>query len=519
MEYISDETISEIKILIGETYPKIKIQKSVFECTVTGCPADGVAVANFIATDTNSIKSGHKNVLITPKIPSTVLGRLNDVVGIVTIHEDPSSHLSIVCRSTGVPVLLVKEEDLHKLKNINGAGNIALDGLSKRITVGDIVVDASTVLASKRKLLEKISSSFNLEIAANADTAPDIADAVKQGFRRFWPRSETMLYEGDTLKYFNALLLEPSNKEIAEKFSERHRKSIQALFFAADGGRVGFRLLDPPSHEFLPDPDNKEEVNELAVILNTSSEDIQARIRMAREQNPMIGHRGARLLLTHETILECQISSSLDAWIDMEEKQRPKSLDILVPFIMHPKELQIVRQKVLALVNRDKKYKGIPVKIGTMVEIPSILFYPEEIAKNADFISYGTNDLVALTHGISRGDSYDRYLTSYIDRGIFDRDPFLILPQGVVENISTFSRRAKQVNPQITADLCGEHAVTTDVIPLLENNALDSVSIGKENLACFAQNLIAYWADAKSEFKRPLQKNLREIKASSLEMK
>lgn len=491
MKELSAETICEIRELMANTYPKITINKADFECPVLGTPANGVVIADHVITSMDDIVKGEKNILVIERAPSAVLGRLEDVRGIVTVSEDPSSHLSIVCKSNGVPVLLVHEDDLERLKSAGKNTRIALDGFSQKISVGDVDADESNVIACKKKLLEKISSVFGVEIAANADTATEIAASVERGFRQFWPRTETMLYEGNTLSYFNALLLEPANKKIAHEFQERHRDSIQRLFFAANGGRIGFRLLDPPSHEFLPDPEDKREVAALAEILETTPEDISKRIRKAREQNPMIGHRGARLLLTHDTILDCQIKNSLDAWVEMEENQRPESLDILVPFIMHPKELIAVKERVAAAVRENQRYKDIPIKTGAMIEIPSILFYADEIAQHADFISYGTNDLVALTHGISRGDSYDRYLTNYIGREFFEEDPFVVLPDGVAQEIATFSKKVKERNPAVTADMCGEHAVTTDVLPLLECGALDSVSIGMENLSLFAQNLIS----------------------------
>lgn len=490
MERFDQKTCSELTKLTKKVYPNVTIKHTDIELSIKGAPSGGVVVGDGVIQELSSFQKGTKSVFVNENVPNTVLGHIESLAAIVTTHEDASSHLSIVCRSNGIPVVLVTKDNLIKLQSLDPSKKVSVDTFSQKVTVGKIDVDSSSVITAKKDLLKKVSDLLQIDIAANADTKTEINAAVERGFEHFWPRTETMLYEGDALLYFNALLLDPSNKTITREFQRRHRDSIKNLFFAAKGGRVGFRLLDPPSHEFLPDTKDEAGVCALAKVLETSPQNVRDRIQLAQEQNPMIGHRGARLLLTHDTILDCQIKSSLEALSEMPPEDRPRYLDVLVPFIMHPKELEIVKKRVDHFVKQDEKYKFIPIRVGAMIEVPSILAYPDEIAKNADFIAYGTNDLVALTHGISRGDAYGRYLTEYVEKGVFENDPFLVLPKGIEKNIFNFSKRVKEVNPKISTDMCGEQAVTTDILPLLKDGTLDSVSIGMERLAAFTQNLL-----------------------------
>ncbi len=480
--------------IIHSLYPTLNVLYIEQSFPVLESVSDGVVCSNNIYIEKPPSDKENGGILMSKNVRADILGHLDKIHAIITLQEDKSSHLAIVSRSKGVPIINITEDNYNSLlSSLNKAPkkiNYAIDTFTNKIYVGDITINKKHVLEARKRVLHQLQEDHGLNIYANADTAQDISSAVEKGYKKSWPRSETLLYENSTLQYFNAFLLSPNHKEAAEKFINSHSQSIMNIYKAAKGSRVVFRLLDPPSHEFLPKLDDTDAINNLSKILDLSAHDTKQLLIQQTENNPMIGHRGARLLITHKPLLMAQINSLLLAWNTSDASSRPPTLEILVPFIMVPKELTTIKDCIYEIAQSNELYKNTPIEVGCMIEIPSILFYPDEIAINADFISFGTNDLVATTYAISRGDSYNRYLNKYIDNEFLEDDPFFILPQNLLRQINDFALRVKEINPSIKIDICGEQALSTDLTALIENNALDSVSIGTESLPIFVTSFL-----------------------------
>lgn len=475
--------------LVRALYPTIEVHDVDRRFGIRTSASEGVVVCDAVHLDELPADVGSECIFATQVLPRAILGRLQAVVAIVTSYEDPSSHLAIVCKSKGIPLVSLGEQGFAEIESyLKGRGgswrDCAVDSFAGTVMFGTFELREADVEGSRRSALSFLREKHSIDIHANADSAQDIRAAVAQGFRRCWPRSESLLYDSDTFSHFNALLLEPGNSRARRMFIRGHSASISALFREAGGTRIGFRLLDPPSHEFLPGADEVEQVERLADALGRSTEETQALLRRHRETNPMIGHRGARLLLTNRGLLEAQATSLIEAWNATAAGSRPPSVDILIPFVMVPAELRALKSAILQIVSDLCGDQLPPLRFGCMIEVPSLLLCPEKIAALADFVSFGTNDLVALTYGISRGDSYERYLLEYLQIGILEEDPFLVLPAPIVRQICDFSGRLRGANPRVEIDLCGEQALATDLSLLIRSGALDSVSIGT---ACLPQ--------------------------------
>lgn len=482
------------KELVRALYPRIDALNIDQQYKVLSSASEGVALSDIVCLEHVPTDGDCECIFAARIIPRAILGQLRAISGIITTYEDPSSHLSVVCRSKGIPVVNIGDSEFLKLssylKEGVNQGACALDSFSEAVLFGAVELKDIDVAAARRSALSFLRDSYSIDINANADSAEDIRAAVSQGFCHSWPRSETLLYDINTLNYFNALLLDPSNAHAGRMFISSHTNSISALFREAKGTTIGFRLLDPPSHEFLPNLDEHAQIDQLADALGKSPADTKVLLRRHYETNPMIGHRGARLLLTNCRLLEAQVISLLGAWNVTAPGLRPPTVDILIPFVMATGELRAIKAAIAQIVSERPEYGEIPIRLGCMVELPSLLPYPEEVAQEVEFVSFGTNDLIALTYGISRGDSYQRYLLEYLRRDILENDPFLILPEPIIHQICEFSRQLRATNRNIKIDICGEQVLSTDLAPLIRARALDSVSIGAANLPVFLASLL-----------------------------
>lgn len=486
------ETMCETDLL-DCLYPTLEVHRRDFEMTIKSSPSSGVALAEEVFYQ-NLPDGESQGLLICEKFSPKLLGFLHRIRAIITLDEDASTHTSIVCRAQGVPLVNLSRDDFKEILKLAQCraddASIAVDTFRKRIVVGKIVLLQDHVLEARKQALRLIKTNTLLDVNANADTAPELRRAIELGFCHAWPRSETLLYDKQVFPYFIAFLLDPTHEYARQKFIEGHTQAVKALFQEAWGTRVAFRLLDPPSHEFLPSTDDTEEIERVASILGIIPQEVCSLIKAQRESNPMIGYRGARLLLMNRMLFNAQVLSMFTGWLDADPARRPPYVEILVPFVMLPSELKLMKSRLKSLQAEECRFAQIPVKYGCMIEIPTILDYPEEIAAEVDFISFGTNDLVAISHGIARGDAYERYLSQYIQEEILQEDPFVTLPSQIVKKIQDFCLIAKKINPNISTDICGEQALNTDLSSLIAAGALNAVSIGTENLPVLFASLV-----------------------------
>jgi pyruvate, orthophosphate dikinase len=483
-------SLKELNTFISSLYPKLIIFSVDASFPVREVVSEGIVLSSGICS--NRIPED-KGIYMSKNLSPTILSKINNISAIITISEDSSSHLAIVSRSKGIPIINLSDDTFDALSkyllslSVNKSLNFGIDTFNKKIIIGNITIDSSHVLENQKSALAFLRQ-YGLDIYANADTPIDIKAAVAKGYIKSWPRSETLLYEGNNLKYFNSFLLNPESFSIKSKFIDSHKKSIIDVYKAAQDTKIVFRLLDPPSHEFIPDLNDRSSIEELSEILGINTNETITLLRKNIEYNPMIGHRGARLLLTNKPLLEAQVLSIFSAW--KEIKKEHESLEILIPFISTPNEFLEIKNRIFDILKSHDKFKNISLEIGCMIEIPSIMMYPDDIGMNSDFVSFGTNDLVAITYAISRGDSYQRYLSQYIKDGLIECDPFFVIPEKLLSQITLFCARLKKVNPKIRIDLCGEQALNTNLSYLIEKRLLDSISIGTENLPILVSSIL-----------------------------
>lgn len=478
-----------IKEFIRKLYPTLLVHELTAEFNIKSYPASGISNAKHLCFEQIPEQL---SMVLTKKIPPKFLGCLNRVCGFITLDEDPSSHTSIVCRSQGVPIVNVTEKIFKQLVAISKIWDkaIAIDTFRRKIMIGKFTLKDDHVLLFRKKILNFIKCNTKLRINANSDTDLELKRAINLGFEHSWPRSETFLYDPCIFPWFIAFLLMPHHQLVKTKFIEETTNEIKKMFNMAKKTRLTFRLLDPPSHEFFPALNDTVELSKISDILKVSKEEIRNHIKKHMETNPMIGNRGVRLLLSNQTLLNAQITGLFNGWIAADPKLRPPLVEILVPFVMIPSEFKYVKNYIVSLKKSTAEWIDIPVRYGCMVEVPSILDFPEELAVEVDFFSFGTNDLISLMYGISRGDAYHRYFSKYLNEKIMDINPFIVIPDKIVSKIQEFCVKAKKINPNLITDICGEQALNTDLSLLLNSGAIDAVSIGIESLPILAGSLI-----------------------------
>lgn len=248
------------------------------------------------------------------------------------------------------------------------------------------------------------------------------------------------------------------------------------IFEVMEGRPVNIRLLDPPLHEFLPSDD--ETIEELAKSMNIETNDIKKRILDLEEFNPMLGHRGCRVAITYPEIYQMQAKAIIEAAIKVTKEGVKVSPEIMIPLVGEVKELKNIRELVIKTVENTIKEEDLKIDytVGTMIEIPRACLTADEIAKEADFFSFGTNDLTQMTFGYSRDDA-GKFLGQYMDKGILDKDPFQVLDQkGVGKLIKMATKLSKEVNPIIKLGICGEHGGEPSSVEFCYKMGLDYVS-------------------------------------------
>jgi pyruvate,orthophosphate dikinase len=283
------------------------------------------------------------------------------------------------------------------------------------------------------------------------------------GADHVWPRTEAMLQSAEDLRLLRKLIVtdKPYDlKALANQLKEVQKKYITEIYDNMHGRGVVIRLLDPPLHEFLPE--SLEAQKDLAQELGASYEDFIQRMQELREVNPMLGHRGVRLLISNPEIAKMQIRAILEATIEMISFGMEVQPEILIPMVADPREVMAIKQIIYTVHNEILESTGfnLEYRVGSMIETPRAAFLAAEIAQLVDFISFGTNDLTAFVYAFSRGDMYKKFLASYLREGTLDIDPFYTLDRTVAALVEKACQDARSANPSIRIDLCGEQSST-----------------------------------------------------------
>ena len=427
----------------------------------------------FTAEDVlNAYKTGEKDIVLArlETSPEDIEG-MNIAHGVLTIRGGMTSHAAVVARGMGTCCVC-------------GCGELIIDEINKTLTTKDgkvmhegdwISLDGSTgnMYGERIKTVEpSISGDFEtfmnwadntrkLQVRTNADTPKDAILARKFGAEGIGLcRTEHMFFEEERIFNFRRMITadtEEKRREALEKILPYQRSDFEGLFRSMEGYSVTIRFLDPPLHEFLPHTD--EEIKPLAESLGMTFEALKNRVISLKEFNPMMGHRGCRLSITYPEIAEMQTRAVIEAAINVEKEGIKTHPEIMIPLIGDLKELKYVKNIVTTTADKvmvEKKFK-VNYNIGTMIEIPRATVIADEIAQEAEFFSFGTNDLTQLTYGFSRDDA-SKFLNDYYKKGIFESDPFAKIDRtGVGELMRIAVEKGRKTRPNIELGICGEH--------------------------------------------------------------
>jgi len=355
---------------------------------------------------------------------------------------------------------------------------ITLDGATGEVIKGEVPVVDPELSGDFATLMGWADKFRKLKVKANADTPHDSKIAREFGAEGIGLcRTEHMFFEGDRIKAVREMILAEDlegRKKALAKIEPMQREDFKGIFKVMDGLPVIIRLLDPPLHEFLPKED--EEIKEMAKEMNISEEKIRETLSNLHEFNPMLGFRGCRLGVKYPEISEMQVRAIFEATIECRKEGIKALPQIEVPLVGNVKEFLIIKEIIEGVANDLGLKRGKDYWVGTMIEVPRAAITADEIAKEVDFMSFGTNDLTQMTCGFSRDDA-GKFLKQYVEKGIYERDPFQSIDQeGVGKLMRICIEKARKVNPKVEIGICGEHGGEPESVKFCHNIGLNDVS-------------------------------------------
>ena len=409
--------------------------------------------------------------------------------GILTSRGGMTSHAAVVARGMGRPCVSGSSEieidyqkKLFRVKQteISEGDIITIDGSTGRIILGEVETIKPDITGDFLKVMNWADKYRKLKIRTNSETPDDTKTARDFGAEGIGLcRTEHMFFDENRILSVRQMILSKSKDDRDKallKLLPYQKKDFISIFKIMSGFPVTVRLLDPPLHEFLPK--NKDEISSVAKSLNLSYEEVTVRINELHEQNPMLGHRGCRLAISFPEIYEMQCRAIFEALAECK-KNKIKSIipEIMIPLVSTEAEIKIMKKLVIRIAKEVENEKKIKLNflVGTMIELPRAALKAKDIAKHAEFFSFGTNDLTQTTFGISRDDS-GKFLNDYIENKIFDIDPFVSIDEGVGDLIEIASLKGKKQNKKIKLGICGEHGGDPKSIEFCSKTGLDYVS-------------------------------------------
>ena len=409
--------------------------------------------------------------------------------GILTARGGMTSHAAVVARGMGRPCVsgtseidIDYEKKIFKTRDteIKEGDVITIDGSTGRIISGEVKTVKPEISGDFSKLMKWADSFRKLKVRTNAETPLDTKTARDFGAEGIGLcRTEHMFFDEERILSVREMILSKSKKDrnkALTKLLPHQKKDFVEIFKIMNGLPVTVRLLDPPLHEFLPN--KTKEIKDLSDSLTLDVKEIESRITELHEQNPMLGHRGCRLGISFPEIYEMQCRAIFEALVECKnEKYKSIIPEIMIPLVSTEAEIKIMRDLVIRVANQvqNENKTKINYLVGTMIELPRAAIKAKDIAKHADFFSFGTNDLTQTTFGISRDDS-GKFLNDYIENKIFDIDPFVSLDDGVADLIKMSVSRGRKQNKNIKLGICGEHGGDPKSINFCAKTGLDYVS-------------------------------------------
>ena len=465
------------------------------ECVAEGLAASPGAATGKIAFTAEDVirmhNDGEKDIILVrlETSPEDIEG-MNLAHGVLTLRGGMTSHAAVVARGMGTCCVsgcgsLVIDEEAKTLTLKDGrilkeGDYISLDGSTGKVYAEQIKTVDASITGNFETFMDWADEYRTLEVRANADTPRDATQARKFGAEGIGLcRTEHMFFDEERIFNFRKMItaLDVESREAAlEKILPYQRDDFEGLFKAMDGKCVIIRFLDPPLHEFLPK--TEEEMRPLAESLGITYETLKNKVDSLKEFNPMMGHRGCRLAVTYPEIARMQTRAVIEAAINVQKEGITIHPEIMIPLVGVVKELQYVKKIVVETAKEVMEKAGVTVdyKVGTMIEIPRAALLADKVAEEAEFFSFGTNDLTQMTFGYSRDDA-SKFLTDYYQKGILDQDPFASIDQeGVGKLVEIAATLGREARPDLELGICGEHGGDPKSIDFCHRVGLNYVS-------------------------------------------
>ena len=454
----------------------------------------GAACGQIVFTAEEAIEEagkGKKVVLVRLETSPEDIEGMHDAQGILTVRGGMTSHAAVVARGMGACCVSgCGDIDMHEEEGyftVNGKDYhrgewISLDGSTGHIYGQAIKTVPAAISGNFERFMKWADERRQLKIRTNADTPRDAAQAVRFGAEGIGlVRTEHMFFDGDRIKAVREMIVSKTveqRKRALEKLLPMQRGDFEGIYEAMEGMPVTIRYLDPPLHEFLPT--NDADIVDLAEEMGMAADELRSIVVSLHEFNPMMGHRGCRLAVSYPEIAEMQTTAVIEAAINVQKRHPEWTIEpeIMIPLVGDQAELRFVKKIVTETADRIIADSGrsMTYKVGTMIEIPRAALLADEIAQEAEFFSFGTNDLTQMTFGFSRDDA-GGFLSDYYEKKIFESDPFAHLDQkGVGKLIEMAAAAGRKTRPDIKLGICGEHGGDPASIEFCHRVGLNYVS-------------------------------------------
>ena len=488
-------------------------EKSSFEVIAQGLPASPGAASGkvvFSSEEAERLNSMMQDsILVRIETSPEDINGMHAAKGILTSRGGMTSHAAVVARGMGRPCVsgsseieIDYEKKIFKVKNksIKEGETITIDGSTGRVIFGEVKTIKPEISGDFSKVMKWADKFRKLKIRTNSETPNDTKTAREFGAEGIGLcRTEHMFFDEDRILSVREMILSKSKVDRDKALSKLlpyQKNDFIKIFTIMKGLPVTVRLLDPPLHEFLPK--SKEEILSVSKSLNLTLDEVEHRIQELHEQNPMLGHRGCRLAISFPEIYEMQCRAIFEALVNCKKNKVNSILpEIMIPLVSTEAEIKIMKDLVIKIAKQVESESKIKLKflVGTMIELPRAALKARDIAKHAEFFSFGTNDLTQTTFGISRDDSA-KFLNDYIENKIFDIDPFVSIDDGVGSLIEIASEKGRKQNNKIKLGICGEHGGDPKSISFCSKTGLHYVSCSPYRVP------VARLAAAQAEIKK-----------------
>jgi pyruvate,orthophosphate dikinase len=462
------------------------------ELLTKGLPASpGAALGKVVFdADTAVEKAKSENVVLvrTETSPEDIQG-MAVAQGILTARGGMTSHAAVVARGMG-KCCVAGAEDIKVFEDkqyfevngskVNKGDWVTLDGSTGEVFKGKIPVVDPEIGKNFKKFMSWVNNYKKIGVRANADTPDDSKVALNFGAEGIGLcRTEHMFFEADRIKAVRKMIVAKSKEEREKALAKLlpiQKKDFMEIFKVMNDLPVTIRLLDPPLHEFLPNED--EDIKEIAGELGLKFDELKATVNSLHEMNPMLGHRGCRLSITYPEILEMQVRAIFEATVELTKEGYIVKPEVMIPLVGDVREVKVLKDQIIKIADGMMKKENLKFdyKVGTMIEIPRACVTADEIATEAEFFSFGTNDLTQMAFGFSR-DDFGKFLPDYIEKGVLEKDPFATIDRdGVGQLIKMGVEKGRKARKNLKIGICGEHGGDPSSVEFCHMVGMDYVS-------------------------------------------